>query len=72
MKKKIARVKWLDANSKYGWRDDDEEWELFTIDSVGYVVKETKDFIVLTTSVSQNDHYMDPITIPKKMIVSRR
>lgn len=69
---KITRITWLDATSHYGWKDLDEKYELCEIKSVGYVIHETKDYVALTTSISSLNHGLDPILIPKKMILKRR
>jgi hypothetical protein len=72
---KIEIVKWLDSSGPKGtWFDkDDAAVELadMTVQSVGLVVFEDTDRLVLSHSI-MGDNVASPITIPKRAIVSRQ
>lgn len=69
-------VEWTDSSAIRGWqygRDlTDEYTEPSKICSVGFLIKNTKDFITLSTSVSCNGNVMDPLTIPKVAIIKMK
>jgi hypothetical protein len=67
-------VEWEDAASPTGgWNDHSiiEEAGLITVVSVGFKVKETKDYITLAQNI-HNDGISEMISIPKKCIKKRR
>jgi hypothetical protein len=69
-------VEWIDSNTIIGWTFGknltDEFAEAGKICSIGYLVKDTKEFITITTSISINGSVMDPLTIPKCAILKRK
>lgn len=73
MKKHYAYVvKWRDSCSNRGWNrmnagDDD----VATITSVGWVVRETKTALTISTSISDHGSAIDPLTIPREAITRK-
>ena len=68
----IERVTWIDPASDSGWnRISDLDGKGVAIETVGYVVKETKASVCIATSVSEFGKALDPITIPKVNIQRR-
>jgi hypothetical protein len=62
---KIAKITWLDSSQMRGWVDKDAlEPIIETVDSIGFVVKETDDFISISNSISEYQ-VNSPLTIPK-------
>jgi nitrous oxidase accessory protein NosD len=74
MKKKLVLVKWHDACNTGEWHTDQEvdEWlkdSSFECENVGYLIRETKDFIVLAARVSWGDKQYGLLEkLPRKMI----
>lgn len=71
---KIVRVTWTDSCADFGWRKlaSVEPDQFSTIDSVGWLVRDDKRSITITTSVSSVGSCMDPLVIPKVAIVKLR
>jgi len=69
-------VEWIDSTAIRGWQHGssmtDKYAEPSKICSIGYLIKETKDFITISTSVSNNGNMMDPLTIPKCAITKKK
>ncbi|HEC32991.1 MAG TPA: hypothetical protein ENI63_01895 [Candidatus Kaiserbacteria bacterium] len=70
---KILEIKWKDACGDDGWVSlkSVEEQTLVEIKTIGYLVKETKEFITLTMAL-ELDKTGAYLVIPKKMIISKR
>lgn len=72
MPPKIEAVEWLDAVSTQGWQDDTDEPEpCHPCLTVGFVVAEQKQFIVVAATWG-GDQNNNRITIPKGWVQSRR
>lgn len=65
---KIQEVKWRDSRMYIHQERRDETWEVCVISSVGYVVEETKDYIVLAGDLVDED-VRRALVIPKENIV---
>ena len=70
---RLVLVVWTDAGGRSGWQDADEvvRWanddENFSIVTVGFVMAESEDALLLAPSVSGNK-VLDPIRIPQRAI----
>jgi len=65
-------LEWVDSEAQVGWQYvDNVRVTKLTVQSLGYLVKETDDVVVITTSISANDGCMDCLTIPKVAITKR-
>lgn len=73
MKYKKVYLEWVDSCSSRGWNymPDFKDDELI-VKSIGFIMKESKKSIVISTSFTHYDSAMDPLTIPKCAIVKRR
>lgn len=73
---KKAIIDWIDSSTIRGWQHADDKpvgyYEPTKIQSVGYLVEDTKDFVTLTTSLSENGGIIDPLSIPKVAIIKKR
>ena len=67
---KMVFVKWIDSSQIHGWilKEDLQEQDM-NIVSCGFIIRETENFIVLSTSVGK-DCICSPIQIPKIAIIS--
>lgn len=77
MKLKPVTVEWMDAESEDEWTDHDEHLsdELPVIKTRGYLVRETKDLVIVCLNVDITNHrYSQKIKIPKAWCkkISRR
>lgn len=73
MKHKICSVTWVDSCSLGGWQRREGNHGLSRIDSIGYIIRETRTEITITSSISQDSgNVMDALTIPKVAIVRRK
>lgn len=69
---KIIAVEWVDSSSMSGWVKRNELCcDSLIITSVGYLIEENDDNIVITSSYNV-DEYISPLTIPKCSIIKRR
>lgn len=69
----IVRLTWIDSAATYGWvNKDDENIGISEIHSIGYVVREDKKTITISTSWNTGSRFMDPLTIPKCCIIMRK
>lgn len=70
---KIQQITWCDATSVSGWGPiEDRNTDMITVNTVGYVVKETKDYIVLSAADADNGSTMWTISIPRYWIKKRK
>lgn len=72
---KLVKVEWTDAVASVGWSSDYAEEKTHRIHSVGYVIKETEEDIVLAADVSTDNESLDTnrrMSIPVKWIKSRK
>jgi hypothetical protein len=66
-KQDIVMLTWLDSANTSGWHPEDESGPV-TIKSIGLLVNETREFIVISTSKSDQGRYMDQLTIPRSVV----
>jgi len=73
MKYKLYWVKWVDATMSSGWMPA-KDYEVVPnyIESVGWVIKETKDYICLALSWSTLNQIADVMEIPKRWIKGKK
>lgn len=70
---KIIEVTWRDSNQYITQSGKEDNFEVSVITSVGYLVKEQKDFIVITRDdMGQDDDVRGILVIPKENIVKKR
>ena len=65
----IKKITWRDSTLYLEEEDKNISWEVTVIESIGFVVKETDSFIVLTGDM-MGDGYRRSIVIPRENIVS--
>jgi hypothetical protein len=67
------RVEWHDSASASGWTlRSDIDMVPLPIVSVGFVLGETKEAIAISCSIDPAWRSMNPLTIPKSVITSRK
>jgi len=65
-------IEWIDASSTTGWHKE-SDCELILIRSIGFVTKEDKESLTLSSSWDKdNDLICGSITVPKKWIEKRK
>lgn len=70
---KAVYIEWLDSHGGEGWiRKEDIDEPKLKIKSVGWLVKEHKDYVILTTSYNDWNSVISQLAIPKIAIVKRR
>lgn len=69
-------IEWIDAEAECTWGDmrDVMEWskKTFSCREVGWVIEDTKDMIVLTSQLGDENLIGNRSKIPKPWIVSKR
>jgi hypothetical protein len=77
---KIIYVKWLD-HCRYNnswWKDDEIDELLWVVETVGYIVRETKEALVLSetkytpTDTRNQTQWSGVMVIAKKLIIERK
>jgi hypothetical protein len=68
MKFSIVMVVWDDATELDGWTDGDEEIKPCLVYSVGYLVRKTKDHIVLAQDIAADGMQCGRGQIPRGMV----
>ena len=72
-KHRVIYIEWKDATGAQGWHDKDAELELAAIQSIGWLIRETKNAVTITTGIAVADGgYMGMQSIPKAGIIKRR
>lgn len=71
-KEKLAIIKWSDSNMYITQADRDLDWKIAEIVSVGFIIREDKESIVLAGEIIDNDDVRRVIAIPKVNVLSRK
>ncbi len=74
MKRKIAKIEWLDskaASHEWEYYADLEELKPVICSTFGFIIKETKDYVTIAHTTSENQ-VLGRITIPRGCIKSQR
>ena len=70
---KIIWVRWHDSTEWHGWQSAELcDTELDVIETVGYLIEEHWDRIVIANSISRSSHLNGILAIPKSAIKRRR
>jgi hypothetical protein len=70
---RVIYIEWKDATGAQGWHAKEAELELAAIKSVGWLIRETKNAVSITTGIAVADGgYMGIQSIPKACIIKRR
>lgn len=75
---KKVHLKWFDHCSYSGWHDIEEIEhpksgpQLAVIESIGYLVCEDKDKIIISANMGSDDSFGDILVIIKKAIIQRK
>lgn len=67
---KMVRVTWVDAATVDQWQVLGSLSPIFSVTSVGYLLKKTKKRVVLVQSVSENDQQSAQLTLPRVAVRS--
>ena len=75
--KPLIEIKWVDAETTYGWENDEEvDHELPIVTTVGFVIKHTVDSrghgVYIIASTIGGGSCNSRIKIPKNMVVSEK
>jgi hypothetical protein len=65
-------IEWCDAFTEFGWTEKDTIGENLLCVSIGFLVRENKTSIAVSTSINIDGEFADPLVIPKGMIVKRK
>lgn len=71
MNNEIKTVKWSDSASYRGWRSEEEVKKLrpLSCTTIGFLIDETDEFIVLSQTVADDGDLSETIVIPKICII---
>jgi len=70
---KKVYLKWRDSTSWNGWHNLPlTDYKIVEIETIGFVIKETKNKIVIAHSISSENHVNGILAIPKGVIIKRR
>lgn len=63
---RVVGLKWIDASSTRGWTNARDLPDLDTVYSVGFLIKEADDYIVISSSrMSDREQFDAPLAIPR-------
>ena len=65
-------VEWDDSCVLRGWQSPEGDHTVAKISSVGFLIREEKHALTISTSLSDYGNIMDGLTIPKAHITKRR
>lgn len=66
-------IEWLDSHGGEGWvRSEDIDEPKLLIKTIGWLVKEHKDYVILSTSKNEWNSVISQLAIPKVAIVKRK
>ena len=69
----LVEISWDDAATSHGWEAaEDLETEAEIATTIGFLVKETSDHVVIASTIDANGNNNGRIQIPKRMIRKRR
>ena len=78
IKSPIYKVKWIDVNSESGWEELDASiiwadlsYGLEHCTTVGWIIHETKKYILMAASHNGAGEYGERVMIPKSLIVKK-
>jgi len=60
-------IEWVDSASTRGWGEHNDA-SLSICHSVGWLVHKTKDILVISTSIGENNRSIDRLAIPRACI----
>lgn len=70
---KRVRIEWIDSYATPGWqRMSSITNESDAIVSYGFLIKESKDNVTISSSLSAFEGIMDPLTIPRRAIIKMK
>ena len=70
---KLVIVNWVDSNLIHGWRPvDDNQDKIADCETVGFLVKDDDEKIVLAMSRSTDDNVLETISIPQRSVLDTR
>ena len=70
---KIIWLRWHDSTEQYGWKDLPlSDSEFIIIETVGYLIEDNKDSIVIAHSISSANHANGVLIIPKTAIIKQK
>lgn len=72
MARKMLYLEWYDHYSTHGWLDPEEIQDHQKIFSAGILMRESKKYLTISSGVSEDGKWSDPLTIIKSCIVKRR
>lgn len=70
-KLKAYAITWIDAATKSGWHDI-SELGIAECYAIGYLVKDTKEYLSLAVTISDDGGVLGTISIPKAWIKKRK
>lgn len=70
-KYKLYEIIWDDAQTDDGWDEPPEDLKPAVAVTVGFVVRETKNHILIASTYDES-HTNGRLQIPKKMIISKK
>ncbi len=65
----IVEIRWVDPASTLGWRPPAEDITPSEVHGVGFLVRETEEYVVICGHVSEDGNWADPISIPQGCVV---
>ena len=68
----VVKVHWDDASSLDAWSDEDtlKSWGITCCETVGFLVVNEKDHVVIASSLNTEGHYANCTNIPRKQITA--
>ena len=69
----VIEVEWLDSATYNGWQNMEiEDFKVITSKTVGYLIGETSQVMVIAQSTGSGEPYCNVVSIPKLCITATR
>ena len=69
----LVQIDWKDAQTDHGWEyEEDLKIEVPVVITVGFLVKENDEAVLIASSVGTDRHSNRRVIIPKGMVIARK
>ncbi len=64
----LWRVEWIDSTNRGGWQEAGKDLDLSKCITVGFLVKDNDERVVIASSIDDNDEIANLTAIPRQVV----